>query len=95
VSFRLDIYLWQLYPDPYFLLTFNFLVASDSDRLKDFLHAKIAKRKKQIHRDVFGLNLLSSISRMLKLYYIVDFNYISIVHVRVCLRATEIKVCCI
>jgi hypothetical protein len=25
--------------------------ASDSDRLREFLHAKIAKRKKQIHRE--------------------------------------------
>jgi hypothetical protein len=37
--------------DPYYLLTFNFLVGahSDSNRLIEFLHAKIAKRKKQIH----------------------------------------------
>jgi hypothetical protein len=33
------------------LLTFNFLVGahSDSNRLIEFLHAKIAKRMKQIH----------------------------------------------
>ena len=39
--------------DPYNLLTSIVLVAinSDSDRLREFLHAKIAKRKKQIHRE--------------------------------------------
>ena len=37
--------------DPYYLLTFKFLVGthSDSTSLKEFLLAKIAKRKKQIH----------------------------------------------
>jgi hypothetical protein len=37
--------------DPYYLLTFNHFVAiiSDSDRLREFLHTKIAKRNKQIH----------------------------------------------
>jgi hypothetical protein len=37
--------------DPYYLLTPIFLVVinSDSHRLREFLHAKIAKRKKQIH----------------------------------------------
>ena len=37
--------------DPYYLPTSNFRVAtnSDSERLREFLHAKIAKRKKQIH----------------------------------------------
>ena len=36
---------------PYYLLTFNFLVGADSDTtsLKELLHAKIEKRKKQIH----------------------------------------------
>jgi hypothetical protein len=35
----------------YYLLTFNFLVGADSDTtsLKELLHAKIEKRKKQIH----------------------------------------------
>src|SRR5918995_384814 len=37
--------------DPYYPPTSIFLVAinSDSDKLREFLHAKIAKRKKQIH----------------------------------------------
>ena len=37
--------------DPYYLPILIFLVAinSDSDRLREFLQAKIAKRKKQIH----------------------------------------------
>ena len=37
--------------DPYYLLTFYFLLADDtnSNKLKEFLHAKIDKRKKQIH----------------------------------------------
>ncbi len=39
-------------------------------------------------RDVIGFDLLSSISRMLKLYYIVCFNHMSMVYVRVCLIAT-------
>jgi hypothetical protein len=35
----------------YYLLTFKFLLGADSDsiQLKEFLHAKIEKRKKQIH----------------------------------------------
>lgn len=37
--------------DPYYLPVINFLMAthSDSNRLREFLHAKIDKRKKQIH----------------------------------------------
>ena len=37
--------------NPYYLLSLNFRVGvdSDSNRLKEFLHEKIAKRQKQIH----------------------------------------------
>jgi hypothetical protein len=37
--------------DPYYLPSLVLLAAinSDLDRLREFLHAKIAKRKKQIH----------------------------------------------
>jgi hypothetical protein len=36
--------------DPYYLPTFNFPVGdSDSNKLKEFLRAKIEKRKNQIH----------------------------------------------
>jgi hypothetical protein len=37
--------------DPYYLLTFILFVTdnTDSDRLKELLHAKITKRKRQIH----------------------------------------------
>jgi len=37
------------YVDPYYPLTFNLIVATNSERLREFLHAKIAKRNKQIH----------------------------------------------
>jgi hypothetical protein len=38
------------YVGPYYPLTFNLLVATNSERLREFLHAKIAKRNKQIHQ---------------------------------------------
>jgi hypothetical protein len=44
-----DIFNLKTFSTQSMLIIYHFLLADDTNKLQEFLHAKIAKRKKQIH----------------------------------------------